>query len=87
MGDPSHVAGYSFDLGSSSNDGIFARTSDSGCTQYAEKIQSYCDSGDAYCDSGEYLAPHYEYVSNYGEDAGEFICDKAEAAGLGECSS
>lgn len=87
MGDPSHVAGYSFDLGSSSNSGLFPRTSDTGCTQYINKIQSYCDSGDAYCDSGEYLAPHYEYVSNYGEDAGEFVCGKAEAAGLGECSS
>lgn len=86
MGDPSHVVGYSFDIGTASSNGIFPRTSVTGCKQYANRLQSYCDSGDAYCDGGEYLAPHYEYVNNYGEEAAEYICDKASDAGVGTCS-
>lgn len=84
MGDPTHVAGIpTADQGSSTGNGIFARTSDSGCLQYMNRTRSYCDSGDAYCDSGLYLAPHYEYITNYGETAAEFVLEMAAAASLG----
>ncbi|KAL1306128.1 hypothetical protein AAFC00_004242 [Neodothiora populina] len=87
MGDPAHVGGLPFDSGSSSNNGIFPRTNDSGCLQYINKTRSYCDSGDAYCDSGLYFAPHYEYVSNYGIDAIGFVCGKAAEAQIGNTTS
>lgn len=85
MGDPAHVAGVAVDVGTSTSNGLFPRTSDSGCLQYVNRTQSYCDTGDAYCDSGMYLAPHYEYINKYGIDAVEFVCEKAADAGLGVC--
>lgn len=86
MGDPAHVVGLEIDVGTSTNDGLFPRTSDSGCLEFGNMTQSYCDTGDAYCDSGLYLLPHYQYINIYGEDAIEYVAEKAALAGLDVCS-
>jgi hypothetical protein len=51
-GDPSHVVGQPWDLGTSNHTGIFPRQDNLACAPYGRKIKSWCDTGDIYCDAG-----------------------------------
>jgi hypothetical protein len=78
FGDPRHVTGQSFDLGTSTKNGQFPRSS----TQlnvlkgYASRIQAYCDSNDEFCDSGNSLQVHLTYLNRYQTQAQNFVLGK-----------
>ncbi|GAA5845151.1 hypothetical protein JCM9279_005454 [Rhodotorula babjevae] len=81
MGDPSFVPGQSFDAGTSRTRGLFPRSS-SGvqCLQgFADRLRSYCDTGDEFCASGYSLPVHLSYVQKYGAEAASFAVSKARA--------
>ncbi|KXN88519.1 Acetylxylan esterase [Leucoagaricus sp. SymC.cos] len=74
MGDPRHVAGEPFDVGTSKRNGIFPQGADQ---QYGStlqpRIQSYCDTGDPACDLGNDLIVHETYLDRYQNQAAQFI--------------
>ncbi|KAM5381709.1 hypothetical protein ACJZ2D_002929 [Fusarium nematophilum] len=81
FGDPSHVANASYNLGTSNNDGIFARDDIKLCEdEYSDIIRSYCDTGDTYCDQGNDTDVHGEYMTKYGDDAADFVVEQYEKA-------
>lgn len=78
FGDPRHVVGQSFDLGTSTRNGLFPRTS--GQLQalggFAGRIQAYCDSQDEFCDSGTSLTVHLTYLDRDQNAATSFVLGK-----------
>lgn len=80
FGDPTFTAGQSFDVGTSTSDGIFARSEDGDSlallNTYASKIQSYCDEGDPFCASGTDSDVHSGEVAKYAQAAANFIVSK-----------
>jgi len=90
MGDPRHLAGQSYNVGTSSRDGVispfpFPSLSNSVDSyevsglnslfkQIIPRIQSYCDFDDFFCDSGTSLPVHESYAK-YLEDARIFVND------------
>jgi hypothetical protein len=78
FGDPRHVTGQSFDLGTSTTNGLFPRSS----TQlnvlkgYASRIQAYCDANDEFCSSGNSLQVHLTYLNRYQTQAENFVLGK-----------
>lgn len=50
------------------------------CTRYADRLVSYCDTGDVYCDAGKDKKVHGTYVQKYGDDMVKYIVDKYNAA-------
>nr|XP_036574451.1 acetyl xylanesterase [Colletotrichum truncatum]KAF6780886.1 acetyl xylanesterase [Colletotrichum truncatum] len=81
MGDPSHVAGQPFNQGTSQKDGVFPRKDNAACGAVANKMTSFCDSGDPFCDNGGDIQVHLGYVKKNGDDAVKFIMDKVNAGG------
>ncbi|KAF2094761.1 cutinase, partial [Rhizodiscina lignyota] len=77
FGDPTFTVGQSFDAGSSTSSGIFARSSDGASlallNTYASVIQSYCDSGDPFCADGDDDTVHSNEVPNHAQAASDFI--------------
>jgi hypothetical protein len=78
FGDPRHVTGQAFDLGTATRNGQFPRSS----TQlnvlagYASRIQAYCDSNDTFCASGNSLQVHLTYLNRYQTQAENFVLGK-----------
>jgi acetylxylan esterase len=81
MGDPRHMAGQPFDVGTSTNDGRFPRAADQQLTSFASKVRSYCDTGDPFCDSGRDMSVHLSYLRKYSDDATQFVVDKIGGSG------
>ncbi|KAF2496816.1 putative acetylxylan esterase 2 precursor [Lophium mytilinum] len=81
FGDPSYSEGQSFDVGTSTRDGIFTR-SDNGdslalLNTYAAVLRSYCDEGDPFCASGVDEDVHSNEVPNHAQEAADFIVSLA----------
>lgn len=80
FGDPSFTAGQSFDVGTSTSDGIFAREEGGASlallNTYADILQSYCNTGDIYCASGDDSSVHSQEVPDYESAAAAFIVSK-----------
>ncbi|HET9893944.1 MAG TPA: cutinase family protein [Streptosporangiaceae bacterium] len=79
FGDPGHVVGEPWDLGTSTRNGIFPRSN----TQIqrlvtfgSSKIASWCDFGDPYCASGANLNVHLTYLDRYQNAAASFVLSK-----------
>ncbi|KAF9869981.1 hypothetical protein CkaCkLH20_12590 [Colletotrichum karsti] len=83
MGDPSHVNGQPFNTGTSQRDGVFPRQDNAACAAVANKMTSFCDTGDPFCDGGSNIQVHLGYVRRNGDDAVKFIVDKVNAGGAG----
>ncbi|CZT04166.1 related to acetylxylan esterase precursor [Rhynchosporium graminicola] len=79
MGDPSHIVGQVYDVGTSKKNGIFLRTNAATCLGKTY-TQNYCDTGDTYCDQGNIASVHSSYVSKYGSAAAAYIAAKFKAA-------
>ncbi|KAF7195100.1 Acetylxylan esterase 2 [Pseudocercospora fuligena] len=81
FGDPTFTAGQSFDAGTSTKDGIFARRQNGSSlallNTYASVVKSYCDANDEFCASGNSLDVHYAEVDKYAQAATDFIVSKA----------
>ncbi|KAK3997445.1 cutinase-domain-containing protein [Cladorrhinum sp. PSN332] len=82
FGDPSHTAGAPWNSGTSNKTGLFARNNVTACEPFADRIRSYCDTGDVYCDLGNVSAVHGSYFATYSTDAAEFIAKQFEEVQL-----
>lgn len=78
FGDPRHVVNQSFDLGTSTRNGIFPRSSTQlqVLSNYAARIHAWCDRNDEFCDSGFSLNVHLTYLDRYQDDAATFVLGK-----------
>ncbi|KAB8339100.1 hypothetical protein FH972_022036 [Carpinus fangiana] len=77
FGDPSFTYPESFDLGTSTSDGLFSRNEDGDSeallNTYSNVIESYCDDGDPFCASGDDEDVHHHYFDKYSQQAADFI--------------
>lgn len=78
FGDPRHVVDQPYDLGTSTRNGIFPRSS----TQlgvlggYASRIETFCDAFDTFCSSGFSNTVHTTYLDRYQDTAAQFVLGK-----------
>lgn len=78
FGDPRHVVNQAFDLGTSTRNGLFPRSS----TQlqvlsgFAPRIAAWCDANDEFCASGTSLNVHLTYLDRYQTTATNFVIGK-----------
>jgi acetylxylan esterase len=78
FGDPRHVVNQSFDLGTSTTNGLFPRsqTQLNVLAPFAPRIQAYCDANDEFCASGASLQVHLSYLNRYQNAASSFVLGK-----------
>jgi len=80
FGDPGHVVGQPWDLGTATVRGLFPRSSAQVALLAAfggsGKIAAWCDSGDPYCASGHKLTVHLTYLDRYQDAAASFVLGK-----------
>ncbi|BCY08492.1 cutinase [Actinoplanes sp. L3-i22] len=76
MGDPRYVPGKSFNAGTSRTKGLFARGNDAALDAFADRTQSYCDTGDTFCASGASVAVHLSYTRKYNKVAEDFVLSR-----------
>ncbi|KAK3949868.1 cutinase-domain-containing protein [Pseudoneurospora amorphoporcata] len=84
-GDPSHTVdgpdgGAPWNLGTSTNNGIFPRENMTSCRPLASRIASWCDTGDIYCDAGADSTVHGGYFGNYTMETVNWIVEKYKAS-------
>ncbi|KAJ6450112.1 putative acetyl xylan esterase [Mycena sanguinolenta] len=78
MGDPRHIPGLSYNIGTCEASGFAPRPAGFQCP-YAANIQSYCDASEPYCCNGENAATHEGYATEYGAVALTFVKNKVNA--------
>jgi hypothetical protein len=79
FGDPGHVTGQPWDVGTATANGLFPRSSAQRSLLSAfgsSKISAWCDSGDPYCASGANLTVHLTYLNRYQNAAASFVLGK-----------
>jgi acetylxylan esterase len=80
FGDPGHVVGQSWDLGTAKIDGLFPRSSAqlNLLTAFggSSKIAGWCDANDPFCASGLNLEVHLTYLDRYQNAAASFVLSK-----------
>jgi acetylxylan esterase len=80
FGDPGHVVSESWDLGTSTRNGLFPRSSAQirllSAFGGSGKISAWCDSNDPYCASGANLEVHLTYLNRYQNAAASFVLSK-----------
>ncbi|VDC04512.1 unnamed protein product [Peniophora sp. CBMAI 1063] len=79
MGDPRHIPGLSYNVGTCQASGFAPRPAGFQCP-YASNIQSYCDAADPYCCNGNDANTHQGYATEYGSVALTFVKNKLNAA-------
>ncbi|KZV65615.1 carbohydrate-binding module family 1 protein [Peniophora sp. CONT] len=79
MGDPRHIPGLSYNVGTCQASGFAPRPAGFQCP-YAANIQSYCDAADPYCCNGSDANTHQGYATEYGSVALTFVKNKLNAA-------
>ncbi|KFY08537.1 hypothetical protein V492_06141 [Pseudogymnoascus sp. VKM F-4246] len=80
MGDPRHIPGLSYNVGTCQASGFAPRPSGFQCPS-ASKIKSYCDAADPYCCNGNDANTHQSYGNVYGQQALAFINSKLSSGG------
>jgi hypothetical protein len=80
FGDPGHVVGQSWDLGTATRAGLFTRSGaeDKLLTAFggSGKTAAWCDANDPYCASGANLEVHLTYLNRYQNAAASFVLGK-----------
>lgn len=80
FGDPGHVVGQSWDLGSATRNGLFPRGSAPlqllSAFGGSSKIAAWCDFNDPYCAGGINLSVHLTYLNRYQNAAANFVLTK-----------
>ncbi|KAI9725302.1 MAG: hypothetical protein M1828_003317 [Chrysothrix sp. TS-e1954] len=80
FGDPSFTVGQSFDVGTATKSGVFAREPGGASlallNTYADIIQSYCNANDEFCASGDSGDVHGSEVEDFTSAATAFIVAK-----------
>ena len=81
FGDPTYTDDQSFDQGTATKSGIFAREKGGASlallNTYAGVLQSYCLDHDPFCAGGDDLAVHLDEVQTFAEQATNYIVSKA----------
>ncbi|KZV92048.1 family 5 carbohydrate esterase [Exidia glandulosa HHB12029] len=75
MGDPRHIPGLPFNVGSCQASGFAPRPQGFVCP-HAANIQSYCDAPDPFCCNGNNAAVHQGYAVEFGQAALNFVRSK-----------
>ncbi|KAJ3126828.1 hypothetical protein HK098_007122, partial [Nowakowskiella sp. JEL0407] len=83
MGDPRHVNGSPFNVGTATANGFAARPAGFSCSPYTSKLQLYCDAPDPYCSNGSDANTHQQYGNKYGQQALTFVKSKLSSTGGG----
>ncbi|KAJ7200332.1 putative acetyl xylan esterase [Mycena pura] len=78
MGDPRHIPGLSYNVGTCQASGFAPRPAGFQCP-FASNIQSYCDAPDPFCCNGSDQATHQGYAVEYGAVALTFVRNKVNA--------
>ncbi|KAF7770356.1 CAZyme family CE5 [Agaricus bisporus var. burnettii] len=78
MGDPRHIPGLSYNVGTCQASGFAPRPAGFQCP-YATNIKSYCDAADPYCCNGNDANTHQGYANEYGSAALTFVRGKVNA--------
>ncbi|KAF7341379.1 Acetyl xylan esterase [Mycena venus] len=86
MGDPRHIPGLSYNVGTCQASGFAPRPAGFQCP-FASNIQSYCDAMDPFCCNGTNQATHQGYATEYGSVALAFVKNKVNAALSGSGST
>jgi hypothetical protein len=77
FGDPSHVTGQKWDLGTSTTNGIFpaSASQDAARTSFDANgiVAGWCDANDEFCSSGNSLQVHLTYLNRYQTAATNFV--------------
>jgi len=80
FGDPGHVTGQSWDLGTATANGLFPRGTAAlrllSAFGGSSRIAGWCDSGDPFCASGGNLNTHLTYLNRYQNAAASFVLSK-----------
>jgi len=80
MGDPRHIPGLSYNVGTCNASGFAPRPAGFQCPS-AAKIKSYCDAADPYCCNGNDANTHQGYGTEYSQQALTFINAQLSASG------
>ncbi|KAE8449026.1 hypothetical protein EG329_008614 [Mollisiaceae sp. DMI_Dod_QoI] len=86
MGDPRHIPGLPYNVGTCAASGFAPRPAGFTCPS-ASKIQSYCDAADPYCCNGNDANTHQGYGTEYGQAALRFIEGKLSSTGTAPTST
>lgn len=80
FGDPGHVVGQPWDLGTATRNGLFPRSASQlqllAAFGGSSKIASWCDFNDPFCADGANLAVHLTYLNRYQNAAASFVLSK-----------
>jgi hypothetical protein len=80
FGDPGHVVGQPWDLGTATLNGLFPRSKSQlqllSAFGGSSKIAAWCDFNDPYCASGTDLNVHLTYLNRYQNAAASFVLSK-----------
>ncbi|KAF2755232.1 cutinase [Pseudovirgaria hyperparasitica] len=76
---PAHVAGKSYNSGTSTRSGIYKRSVTTTLDTYSARLLDICDSNDLFCDSGSSLSPHTGVVQKYAQAGATYAINKAKA--------
>ena len=78
FGDPRHVPGQAFDLGTATRNGRFPRsqTQLNVLAGFASLIAAWCDANDQFCDGGNSVQVHTSYLNRYQNAAANFVLGK-----------
>jgi acetylxylan esterase len=80
FGDPGHVVGQPWDLGTATLNGLFPRSRSQlqmlSAFGGSSKIAAWCDFNDPYCASGTDLNVHLTYLDRYQNAAANFVLSK-----------
>ena len=80
FGDPGHVVGEPWDLGTATHAGLFPRGSSQlkllSAFGGSSKIAAWCDTNDPYCADGLNLEVHLTYLDRYQNAAASFVLGK-----------
>lgn len=74
FGDPRFNVGQAYSVGTSTQDGIFARVSSKAAlATWSNVLRSYCDEGDPFCARGFDIDVHSATPQKYAQAATDFI--------------
>lgn len=68
-----------WNAGTSTHNGVVKRPDTDSCDPFADRMQSFCDSGDPYCATGNNLTAHLRAVQNYKSAAADFIVSQYQS--------
>ncbi|KAJ5615419.1 hypothetical protein N7537_000533 [Penicillium hordei] len=76
FGDPTHIANTTYNRGTSVHNRILARTNNTVCREYSDRMASWCDKGDEFCDAGHVDGVHELYLQRYNSTMVKYVVER-----------